>query len=167
MDEFFESLWTIEQNEFLERKAWFRFLKIVNLLAILFMILSTILIGWLVYDNSKVLISASVACNDGTKWNAMKNNRLLESDALCGVCTQRSPDTSFTLCSYGSIDYNSYDLVDQKYRHTATFMSFFVYPVIYMFVGLLIIKAVVKGIVYIVAGNTPPSVNHRTHGETD
>lgn len=139
------------KNEDLEKKPWFRFLKVSHIILLVLVVIAAISILFFLY-NDKVLINANVLCKDGTKWGALENGFLLSSYRLCGICTLRAEDESrYETCSlYTDYDYR---IVDKKYKHNNSFIEIVGYPIILLISGLGILKIIAIGIVYIISGS--------------
>jgi hypothetical protein len=102
------------------------------------------------------MIAANLACKDGSKWNAYhENGNELTTEEKCGICTKRDGD-KYSYCNYTEDSanyYSSWEYTDKQYKRTYTAIEFILYPAIFCFVMLLIVKGVAKAIVYIVAGS--------------
>ena len=150
---FLTGLFTPETSERLEKKAWFRALRLIQGILSGLVVLVTLAFSWTMYD-TKTVIGATVQCKDGTKWNAFKNGEFIDGKDMCGLCTKRSADNKkYDSCSVMEWNFDSYNVVDHKYRRTSNGTQIILYPAIFLLVSLLIVKGVSKGVVYIVAGS--------------
>lgn len=144
-------------NEKLEHRAWFRFLKVVHILLYVGVVLVVIGFGYFNFSQTTVTQSTLI-CKDGTTWDALNNDLSWSSSAQCGLCTKRDISKGFNVdnghreCDYNDpAIYNSYRL-DEQTKRTGTPLSYLVYPAIGLIVSLTILRVLLRGIVYIFAG---------------
>lgn len=131
----------------LENKPLYRFFNVVLFILYSFVILITILAGFVGYS-SRELISATVECKDGTSWDATKI--YWDSHALCGICTKRSADGSkYTECDYEDMDYSVYEVVDKKYAWS---WNVAIYPLVVFIIGFGLVDFLRLAVGYIFSG---------------
>lgn len=136
----------IEKKTF-EDNPLYRFFNVVLFILYSFVILITILAGFIGYS-SRELISATVECKDGTSWDATEI--YWDSHALCGICTKRSADGSkYTECDYENMDYSVYEVVDKKYAWS---WNIVIYPLVVFIVGFGLVDFLKLAVVYIFSG---------------
>lgn len=131
-----------------EENALFRFLNVIIFLLYFIVILTSLFGAGIVYT-SRPLVSASVQCEDGTKWDAMSIHN--NPEALCGICTQRtSDDGEYNFCSIAddNMDY-SYEIVDQHYGWSWYIV---IVPLVIFFVGFGIVDFFKIAIIYVFGG---------------
>lgn len=133
-----------------EDKPLYRFFNVVLFLAYAFVVLAAIFAGYLGYSGRKT-ISATIKCQDGTSWNALKPKDILyDSSAACGLCTKRNTDgTKYQNCEYGSIDYSSFNFVEQRESWSWATIT---YPLIAFVVGFGLVDFIRLMILYIFTG---------------
>lgn len=162
-DQFFNligKLFIVEQNKRLEKKAWFRFIKVAQGLAIFVVILFAILVGYLLFDDKSVS-TATLICNDGTTWNAIDQNDSygsykseLDMYEKCGLCNYRLPGNQYNKCGIGSqtnLLFDSYE-VERTYTRNHSFLGIAGWTALALFGGLLVVKIAAKAIIYILGG---------------
>ncbi len=152
------NLFSVERNPALESKAWFRFIKVLQGIAIVVVILVSLLTAYLLFD-SKSLSTATLVCNDGTTWNAMDPNyTTLELDTYekCGLCNRRLKNNTYYKCEYSESYqklHNSYT-VNRTYDKDHSIFAVLGWTSLVFFGGLLLVKVTAKIIVYIFGGNS-------------
>lgn len=162
-DEFFHllsRLFVVEQNPRLEKKAWFRFIRVVQGLAILLVILITVAIGWSLFD-AKSTETATLVCRDGTTWNAIDEEdsyRTYKSELdmyeKCGLCNYRLPNDRYNKCEVGTqsnLLFDSYE-VERTYTKDNSLLAVIGWSTLSLFGGLIFVKLATKMIVYILGG---------------
>jgi hypothetical protein len=133
-------------NKSFEEKPLYRFFNVVFFTGYAFVFLVSVLIGWGIYQNRPV-VNATVQCNDGTSWNALKPNNILDDpSALCGICSKRSSDGKYNFCAYQD-NYSVYttQTTQEGYQWITAFL-------IAIVIGFGIIDIVKIAIVYIFSG---------------
>ena len=149
-------LFVVEQNLHLEKKAWFRFIKVVQGLAILFVILVTAVVAYLLFD-AKSVSTATLKCNDGTTWNAMdpKYETIeLDTNQKCGLCNNRTGN-KYQNCNYD----DSYEMrnesytVERIYKKNHSLYGSVGWSLLVLFGGLVFVKLIAKAVVYVLGGN--------------
>lgn len=149
-------LFVVEQNHKLEKKAWFRFLKVAQGFSNFMVVIVALFTAYFTFD-SKTLSNATLICNDGTTWSAMDPNYQtleLDTDQKCGLCNKRTNDGKYNHCSYDDsyqMMYNSYE-VKRQYTKDNSFIAVIFYTAGVLFGGLIIVKTIAKLIVYILGG---------------
>lgn len=153
-------LFVVESNPRLEKKAWFRFIRVVQGLAILFVVLITALTAYFLFD-AKSVSTATLVCKDGTTWNAIDESDSygtykdeLDMYEKCGLCNYRTPDKKYTKCEVGTqskLLFDSYE-VERTYTKNHSLLGVIGWPSLVLFGGLIIVKLVAKMTVYILGG---------------
>jgi hypothetical protein len=149
-------LFVVEQNPKLEKKVWFRLLKVAQGFLIFLVVIVALFTAYLTFD-SKSLSNATLVCNDGTTWSAMDPDYQtleLDTNQKCGLCNKRNNDNTYNHCSYDDsyqMRYNSYE-VERQYTKDNSFIAVILYTVGVLFGGLIIVKILAKLIVYILGG---------------
>lgn len=132
-----------------EGGSLYRLINVVLLLGYVFVILITILAGYIGYGERSV-ISATVNCADGTSWDALKpKNILYDSSALSGICTNRQSDGTYLDSNYADVDYSSYTTDVTKESWTWTTL---IYPIITFLVGFGLVDSIMLIVFYIFTG---------------
>lgn len=162
-DQFFHLLsrfFVVEQNLMLEKKAWFRFIKVVQGLAIAVVILFTLIIAWSLFG-AKNVATATLICKDGTKWNAIDESESygtykseLDLYEKCGLCNYRLPNDRYNKCEIGTpinLLFDSYK-VENTYTKEHSFLGVVGWSSLILFGGLLLVKIIAKIIIYIFGG---------------
>ena len=144
--------WVLLGDKKLEKKGWYRFVRLLHFLLVIFIVLCTLGVMYLQYD-SKTMTAATLSCKDGTTWNAMDDGDVLDSYSLCGQCKYRSADGKFyTKCTYKDDTWEEYDLTNQKYKRDNTLGEIVAYPVIGGAVAFMVERLLMAGVVYVIAG---------------
>ncbi|MCC7571467.1 hypothetical protein KO465_09160 [Candidatus Micrarchaeota archaeon] len=162
-DEFFglvSKLFILEQNPKLEKKAWFRFLKVLQGLAIVVVVLAALIVAWVLFD-SKSTATATLICNDGTTWNAIDQSESyrtykseLDMYEKCGLCNYRLPNDRYNECEIGTpsnILFDSYE-VEKTYSRDHSIVAVVGWSSLALFGGLALVKISAKTIVYVIGG---------------
>lgn len=130
-----------------EKSPFYRLFNVVLFILYFFIILITVLAGIIGYS-TRDLTSATVACEDGTRWDATRIHD--DSYALCGICTQRNLDGSkYNSCDYENISYTSYDVVDKQYAWS---WNTIIYPLVVFAIGFGIVDILKITVVYVLSG---------------
>lgn len=152
-------LFAVEQNPRLEKKIWFRLVKVLQGLAILVVILATALTAYFVFD-AESLSTATLTCNDGTTWNAIDTDYTFKSeistDDKCGLCNKRMDNETYQKCTYNDgsqLRYDSYTVV-RTYEKDNTLLGVLGWTSLVFFGGLILVKIVAKIIVYVLGGRS-------------
>jgi hypothetical protein len=153
-------LFGVEQNRHLEKKVWFRFIRVAQGLAIFCVVLITALTLYLLFD-AKSLSTATLVCKDGTTWNAIDEKNSygsykgeIDMYEMCGLCNYRLPDNQYRKCDVGSqsnLLFDSYD-VNRTYTKDHSFLGIIGWSSLVLIAGLIIVKLIAKLIVYILGG---------------
>jgi|GEM_PF-3066275 len=153
-----EFIFSIEKNEKLETKIWFRFLRVINIIAYILIILLAIFIG-LIMASKQTQIGAELKCNDGTTWNAKNQNYKnifveLDTYEKCGLCNKRTSDYgSYIKCSLSEdINiFNSYT-VNRQYKNNYNPLQVMIILLLFVVSALSLLKILIKGLIYIIVG---------------
>lgn len=162
-DQFFHlvsRLFVIEQNQKLEKKAWFRFLKVVQGIVMVVVTLTMLIVAWVLFD-SKSTATATLICSDGTTWNAIDESESfgtykseLSLYEKCGLCNYRLPNDRFNQCEVGTpsnILFDSYE-VERTYSREHSILAVIGWSSLVLFGGLALVKLAAKIIIYIIGG---------------
>ncbi len=152
-------LWFVSSPR-LEEKAWFRFIKVLQGLAILIVICAALITLYGTYSQQS-LVSATLKCNDGTTWNAIdtkasygnyKTER--DIDDMCGICTQRMKDNTFRKCSYESGSAQRYDsyIIVREYKKDNSIILVVWYTSLVLFIGLFVVNIAARVLIYLFGG---------------
>lgn len=151
-------IFTVENIPALETKVWFRFIKVLQGIAIILVILTTALTAYLLFD-AKSLNTATLICNDGTKWNAIDQDYTykteINTDDKCGLCNKRTGNNTYQKCTYNDsyqLRYNSYT-VNKTYEKDNSIFAVFGWSSLVLFGGLILVKVATKVLVYILGGS--------------
>jgi len=146
------------RNTKLEKKMWFRFLKVLHgILAILIFLLICFIGYWYITDTT--ITKEVLTCKDGFNVDLTKNNwGRYDSDVRCGVCNFRISNTKqFRRCTPNERLMQNLDqgeITETKTKLTRSL--WYSIPVVfgYLIIALVVLKLFFYLIIYIIAGKT-------------
>lgn len=149
--------WVTLRDIYLEKKIWFRFIRLVHVVSIIFISLVFVVLGYIIWSPSS-LIAGSIKCEDGTSWSIMQNGSEMNTDQMCGVCKHRTTDnSSFSNCSFDETLNYSPNLINLRYNHDKDIYTTAGELIIPYLVVLVIERLIISGIVYVFAGSHKPN----------
>jgi hypothetical protein len=154
-DEYLYGIFMIESSHRLEQKAWFRLLRIIQGITIVLIIFFSIAIGF-VLQRSETIDTATLSCIDGTKWSAMDPkdpSSELDSSEKCGLCYKRTDGSNYNACTSRESAVKDSYMVERTYKPMYSHTQYILYPILGMVVALSLLKLIVRGFIYVVAGN--------------
>lgn len=124
----------------------YRLFNVILFLLYTCVILASLFAGTIGYSDHN-LTHATLQCKDGSKWNAMDIRN--DSEVLCGICTNRESNGSYSNCSYPNIDYSSYKIVDKQYDWS---WNTVIYPLVVFLIGFGVVDFFRLAIIYVFFG---------------
>jgi len=146
----FRFFFKIISDDKLERKRWFRVLRVINIVLYFLVFLTTFLVGMFFFDKRSDIARATVRCEDGTRWNAVgEDGRLLYNYELCGLCTKRSKvGKTYEECTIRDYRADSFEVVNKQYKVGKIIKV----PLMFLVVVLSLLKLLMRAVVYVTVG---------------
>lgn len=158
--EFLAKLLWLVNNPQLENKAWFRFVRVLQGIAMLSVVLVACLTAYITVQG-KTLTSATLKCSDGTSWNAIDKEssyRSYKSEIsmydMCGLCTNRLPNDKYVKCDIGTKSNKLFDsyTVDRVYKRDNSNLAVVGYTTVVLFIGWFGVNMIARALIYIIGG---------------
>jgi hypothetical protein len=145
----------------LEHRAWYRFLKVIYLLALTLSFVSIIGLAWVVKPERTLDGELStIACDNGKLYAPAKNNIWTYGDTLDSTDDKHAR----ILCKYDTLDFYNYRYSNEFIAKNYTFKpvynegdygTWFLYVLVALTVTWLIFKVIKIAFFYIAIGNKP------------